>query len=166
MFYADGPTVEVDTYIEAPPERVWDLVTDIALMAEFSPELQSVSWADGAEGPAHGREFVGRNRHMDIGEWETRSFVTECARPSVFAWAVTDVEHPSATWRFTLRPEGSGTRLSQWMRIGPARSGLSAAIERMPDKEERIVQRRLDELRSAMLTGLERFKRAGEAPAR
>jgi uncharacterized protein YndB with AHSA1/START domain len=26
--YADTPTVEVDTFIDAPPARVWELVAD------------------------------------------------------------------------------------------------------------------------------------------
>jgi uncharacterized protein YndB with AHSA1/START domain len=166
MRYADGPAAEVDTYIEATPETVWDLVTDIELMARLSSELQAAQWVGDEPGPAPGREFVGRNHHQAMGEWETRSFVVECERPSVFAWAVSDAEHPSATWRFTLRPEGAGTRLSQWVRMGPARSGLSLAIDRMPEKEERIVERRLGEFRAAMEANLAQFKEIGEGTGR
>ena len=39
MRFEDGPTVEVETRIDAPPERVWDLVTDIAVPARFSSEV-------------------------------------------------------------------------------------------------------------------------------
>ena len=54
--YADSPVVAVQIRIEAPPERVWSLVSDIGLMAELSPELQEVTWLDGATGrpPAAG----------------------------------------------------------------------------------------------------------------
>ena len=45
--YADSPVVAVQILIEAPPERVWGLVSDIGLMAELSPELQEVAWLDG-----------------------------------------------------------------------------------------------------------------------
>ncbi len=34
--YADTPTVAVQTYIQAPPERVWALVSDIYLMPRLS----------------------------------------------------------------------------------------------------------------------------------
>ena len=54
-----------------------------------------------------------------MGEWETVSTVTECDPPHRFAWAVGDPAHPSATWRFTLQPDGEGTRLEQWYADGP-----------------------------------------------
>lgn len=162
MRYADTPTVEVDTYIDAPPARVWELVTDIHLMATMSPELLDVEWQDGAAGPAVGNTFVGRNFHKDFGEWRTTSIVIDCAPAQAFAWAVSDVEYPSSVWRFTLRPEGEGTVLSQWMQMGPARSGLSFAIDRMPDKEERIVARRLREFREAIEANLAAFKELSE----
>jgi hypothetical protein len=59
-------------------------------------------------------------------------------------------------------PEGGGTRLRQWMRMGPAPSGLTPAIEAMPDKEERIVARRLDEHRFNMLATLAGIKDLAE----
>ena len=34
--YADTPTVAAQIYIEAPPERVWPLVSDIHLMPGLS----------------------------------------------------------------------------------------------------------------------------------
>ena len=40
--YADAPTVEVSTWIDASPERVWELVSDINVMPECSTELQRV----------------------------------------------------------------------------------------------------------------------------
>jgi len=71
--YADSPVVAVQIRIEAPPERVWDLVSEIGLMAELSPELQEVTWLDGVTGPAAGHRFTGRNAHPAMGEWETVS---------------------------------------------------------------------------------------------
>ncbi len=81
---------------------------------------------------------------------------------SVFAWAVGDPDHPSAAWRFSIEPEGAGVRLRQWMRMGPAPSGLTPAILAMPDKEERIVQRRLDEHRANMQATVDGIKRLAE----
>lgn len=160
--YADRPTVQVDALIAAPPDRVWELVSDIQLMPELSGELCSVEWLDGATGPAVGNRFLGRNKHDALGEWETTSYVIECTKPEVFAWAVTDVANPSSIWRFTVRPEGDGTRLSQWAQMGPARSGLSRAIDRMPEKEQKIVFVRLRELEASMTATLAALKQRAE----
>lgn len=141
----------VELFVEAPPAAVWPLVTDIDLPARFSTEFQGAEWIDDTT-------FRGRNRHEAAGEWETTCTVTERVEPSVFAYAVGDVANPSASWRFELVPEAGGTRLRQWMRMGPAPSGLTPAIEAMPDKEERIIARRLDEHRFNMLATLAGIK--------
>ena len=80
----------------------------------------------------------------------------------VFGWVVGDPAHPSAAWRFILEPAGAGTLLRQWMRMGPAPSGLTPAIEAHPDKEERIVARRLAEHRANMQRTIEGIKQVAE----
>ena len=52
--------------------------------------------------------------------------------------------------------------LEQWFQMGPARSGLNVAIDAMPDKEERIVARRLDEHRANMEANLAGIKELAE----
>ncbi|MGW1054686.1 SRPBCC family protein [Streptomyces sp. NPDC001118] len=161
--YADKPTVEVRTWIDAPPARVWALVSDIALMPDMSKELQSVAWLDGAAGPTVGARFVGHSRHEAFGAWSTTSHVIECDPERAFAWAVQDPAEPSALWRFRLRPEKGGTELSQWMQLGPGRSGLSVAIDRMPEKEQKIVFVRLREFERSIASTLEHIKKQAEA---
>ncbi|MER6079138.1 SRPBCC family protein [Streptomyces sp. NPDC001833] len=161
--YADRPTVEVRTWIDSPPATVWALVSDIGLMPDMSEELRSVAWLDGAVAPAVGARFVGRSEHEAFGKWETTSHVIECERESVFAWAVQDPSEPSAVWRFRLRPKDGGTELSQWMQLGPGRSGLSVAIDRMPDKEQKIVFVRLREFERGITATLAQIKKRAEA---
>ena len=161
--YADQPTVEATTWINGDPEQVWQIVADVRLMPSMSQELQSVEWCDGATGPALGNSFLGSSKHDALGEWQTKSYVVECEEPRVFAWAVQDIENPTATWRFTLAPENGGTRLTQWMRIGPARSGLSFAIDRMPDKEQKIVFVRMREFENSMTATIAAIKDRVEA---
>jgi hypothetical protein len=48
------------------------------------------------------------------------------------------------------------------MRMGPAPSGLSIAIEAMPDKEEKIIARRLAEHERNMRANLEGIKLLAE----
>lgn len=161
--YADKPTVEVRTWVDAPPERVWAVVTDLERMPDRSDELQSVEWLDGAQGPAVGARFVGRSKHDSLGEWATTSHVVECDPPRVLAWAVEDPDDPGAVWRFRLEPSGGGTELSQWMQMGPGRSGLSFAIDRMPEKEQKIVFVRMREFEANMTATLEHIKNVVEA---
>ncbi|HEX3649795.1 MAG TPA: SRPBCC family protein [Pseudonocardiaceae bacterium] len=164
MRYADSPTTDMKVYVDAPPDRVWGPVTDIHLMPGISNELMAVRWSDGVDGPCLGATFVGRNRHEALGEWETTSYVVDFERPKVFAWAVEDVERPAALWRFTLRPEGAGTIVTQWVRIGPGESGLNIVIDRMPHLEERIVANRLSVFRTGMTANLARIKELSEQP--
>ncbi len=154
--YADTPTVEVETHVDAPPERVWALVSDVEQMPTMSTELQRVEWLD--EPGTVGSRFVGYSRHQAIGEWSSPSQVIEYDEPRVFAWAVGDPAAPAATWRFTLEPDGDGTRLRQWMQMGPGRSGLSAAIDSMPDKEQKIVYGRMKEFEANMAATLAAVK--------
>jgi len=156
--YADNPTVEVSVHIDAPIEKVWEFVSDPTLMPELSDELQAVEWLEGDSVPVVGARFAGRNSHPSLGEWTTTSYIVVCDPPRRFAWAVEDPDRPSATWRFVLTPDDNGTRLSQWMQIGPGRSGLNIAIDAMPDKEQKIVFVRMREHETHMTRTLERIK--------
>ncbi|HTM85126.1 MAG TPA: SRPBCC family protein [Mycobacterium sp.] len=166
--YADSPTVTASTRIAAEPERVWAVVSDIAVMPALSDELQAVEWTDGAAGPALGAAFLGHNRHPSIGEWTSRSQIIACDRPRAFAWSVGDPDAPAATWGFALTPESGdpvATTLTYTAQLGPGRSGLSLAIEAMPEKEQTIVFVRLREFETALTNTLAAIKRLAEGPA-
>jgi uncharacterized membrane protein len=161
--YADKPEVDVRVWISASPARVWELVSDIELMPALSSELQSVEWLDGANGPAAGARFAGRSKHEALGEWESTSQVVEFEPGRLFGWAVGDPVAPAALWRFRLDPTDGGTELSEWVRMGPGPSGLSLAIDRMPDKEQKIVFVRMREFERNIAVTLERIKALAEA---
>lgn len=148
--YADGPTTEATIDIEAPAAAVWSLVSDVQLPARFSSEFLGAEWLDGATTAALGSRFVGRNSHVAIGTWQTTATVTECDPGQRFAYVIGEVDHPSSTWRFVLDDIAGGTRLTQWMQMGPAHSGINPAIDARPEKESKILRRRLDEHRSNM----------------
>jgi ligand-binding SRPBCC domain-containing protein len=156
--YADNPKVAADIYIDAPPDRVWAYVSDIHLMPRLSSELQEVEWLGSASGPEPGSRFVGRSAHASLGSWETVSTIVECDAPERFTWAVGDPLFPSSLWRFTLVAQGAGTTLEQWAQMGPARSGLSFAIDAMPEKEQKIVFVRLRELETGIKANLAAIK--------
>ncbi|BBY12684.1 cyclase [Mycobacterium marseillense] len=160
--YADTPTVEASTWIDADPHRVWSLVCDIALMPAVSNELKAVQWAEGSDGPRVGARFIGHNEHEAFGQWSTTSQIVACDEPREFAWAVGEPDNPAATWRFRLAPRDGGTALNYWMQMGPGRSGLSTAIDSMPDKEQKIVFVRMREFEAAIGKALASIKRLAE----
>jgi Polyketide cyclase / dehydrase and lipid transport len=161
--YGDCPTVQAEVVVAATPEVLWRLVSDIQLPAKFSSEFAGAEWLEGATGPSLGARFVGHNAHPAAGQWDTVSTISAFEPGRLFEWSVGDPDEPSSTWRFTLHPEGAATRLIQWMRMGPARSGINAAIDAMPDKEDRILRRRLDEHRANMEATLQGIKHLAES---
>ena len=149
------PEAVVAIDISASPERVWEVITDIAVMPRFSSELQGVEWADWFTAAGIGAQFLGHNRHPAVGEWTTRSEIVEFEPGRFFGWAVGDPANPAATWRYELSPIPGGSRLSYTGRIGPGRSGVTMLIERDPDHADEIIANRLREFRSGMTATLE-----------
>ena len=157
--YSEGPAIEVEVAVAAPAWRVWGYVSDIELPARFSGEFKGAEWIDD---PGPGARFIGRNEHSALGAWETTSWVTRYEPLRAFEWAVSDPDEPSATWWFTIEEVEGGVVLRQGGRMGPAPSGLSIAINAMPEKEERIVARRLEEWRTNMQATVEGVKALAE----
>ena len=165
MRYADCPTVSMSTTIEASTAEVWGIVSDITLPTRFSTEVRAVEWTDGHDGPALGATFVGRSFHEAFGDWETTCHITGFEHERLFEWTVIGRDgDTSSIWRFTISPvEGGAVELEMWFQMGPGRGGLNFAIDRMPDKEERIVARRLSEHRANMERTLAGIKELAEA---
>lgn len=161
--YRDCPSTESSLLIAAPPKIVWELVCDIQLPARFSTEFEGADWVDGAAGPALGAQFVGRNAHPAIGSWQTTATICEFDPERTLAWSIGDPADPSARWRYDLAPAGGRTMLTLWMQMGPARSGINIAIDAMPDKESRILHRRLAEHRANMAATLAGIRELAEA---
>ena len=80
------------------------------------------------------------------------------AQTSVVWPYVTDI-------RFELASIAGATRLRHIVVLGPGPSGITAAIEQMPDKEARILARRIGEHRTNMRQVIEGIKAAAEADA-
>jgi Polyketide cyclase / dehydrase and lipid transport len=163
--YADCPSTESEIMIDAPVSVVWELVTDINLPARFSNEFKGAEWLTPATHAEVGARFEGTNEHPALGRWQTTCTVIECEPGVSFAYVNGEVDSPMATWRFLMAPAGQHVRLVQSAQMGPARSGLSIAIDAMPDKEQRIIARRLKEFRTNMAATLAGVKALAEAAA-
>lgn len=83
-----------------------------------------------------------------------------------FGWATSDIDDPGARWCFELSPAAGATRLRYTLKLGPGPSGLNGPIEAMPDKEPRVIARRLGEHRANMQQVVDGVKAQAEAHAR
>lgn len=163
MKYDELPGTGVSVHIDATPEAVWEVVTDINLSAHHNTELQRAEWIEPATGPELGATFAGFNKHELIGEWQVVCRIDWCEPGRAFGWRVTGDDGGPAQWVFSMAPEGDGTRLRFDAQMGPGRSGLNPAIEQMPDREDEIVARRLAEWSKNMIKVIEGAKAQAEA---
>lgn len=155
MRYRDQPTIEVTQRVRCDVGTAWQYVTDINLPARCSSELQAVEWLGDADCVRVGARFSGRSRHEAFGEWQTVCEVVEVEDQRRWVWNVLGPDGVGATWGFEVEPASDGALIRQWGRMGPGPSGLTPAILAQPDKEARIVARRLSEWQQNMQTTLD-----------
>jgi hypothetical protein len=82
-----GTRAEVSLHIDASPDSVYDLVTDVTRMGEWSPETTRCRWLDSATGPVVGARFKGTNRRLMF-RWSTKPRVVAANRGREFAFVV------------------------------------------------------------------------------
>jgi uncharacterized protein YndB with AHSA1/START domain len=98
--------LRAETTVDAAPERVWELLTDFAQMARWSPEMvRMVPLKRG--GLRTGQWYLGINRRKAV-VWPTRSVVADVQTHRRLAW---DTKSSGAQWIWELEPSGSGTRV-------------------------------------------------------
>jgi hypothetical protein len=99
--------------MHAPPERIYDLVSDVTRIGSYSPETFEAEWIDGATGPAVGARFEAVNTTEAGKTWKNRPVVI-AAEPGVeFAFARTEPFAGTLVWRYRFTPEGTATRVSE-----------------------------------------------------
>jgi hypothetical protein len=109
------PSYEESIFVARPPDEVYDLVSDVTRMGEWSPICRACWWEDGA-GPRVGAWFRGRNESDDQ-VWETRSRVIAADRGREFAWEVGD---RYVRWSYRFAAEGDGARVTESWQFLPA----------------------------------------------
>lgn len=98
--------LRAETVIDATPERVWDSLSDLRRMGEWSPEVvRMVPLKRG--GLRLGQWYIGVNRRKGV-IWLSRSVVAVLDPGTSLAW---DTKTSGARWIYDLAPEGTGTRV-------------------------------------------------------
>jgi len=147
---------EVSLRIEAPPERVYEIVTDIAQMGRLSPECTGGKWLDGATGPAVGARFKGSNKR-GIARWSTTNEVVDADPGKAFSF---ETKQSAARWTYRLQPDGSGTLVTESRQMFKERPVIATVYATVMlggiDDHD-------DEMRDGMRRTLERLKAIAEA---
>ena len=97
--------------IAATPEVVYDLVSDVTRMGEWSPENTGADWVDGGAGQK-GDWFEGHNKRGD-NEWTRACQVASADRGQDFTFVVGGVEDNCTWWSYEMEPVDGGTRLTE-----------------------------------------------------
>lgn len=105
---------EVTVHMNAGPDQVWALVSDVTRIGEFSPETFEAQWLDGASGPAVGAKFRGHVKRNQKGPiyWTTCK-VTSCVPGQDFGFAVVAGGRTINTWRYRIEPAGAGSDVTE-----------------------------------------------------
>jgi hypothetical protein len=148
---------EVSLHIDAEPLKVWELVSDITRMGDYSPEVFEAEWLDGATAPAVGVRYRGHVKRNEIGPtYWTVCRITECVPGEVFEFAVIMNDKAVNTWRYEFAAtEGGGTDATESFRLP---DNILTAIWRPLGGFLRENRNRRDMLRT-----LERVKDVAEA---
>ena len=118
------PTGQVTVDIAASPQEVWDLVSDVTRIGEFSPETFEARWTRGSTGPEVGATFKGHVKRNGVGPtYWTGCKVTRCEPPTdtsegVFEFCVGTDDIAVNNWGYRIAPDGSGgSKVTEYFRL-------------------------------------------------
>ena len=150
-----GASGEARIHVSAPPEKVYDLVSDVTRMGEWSPETVKCEWIDGATGPVVGARFKGSNKRK-FTRWSTKPRVVVADAPHEFAFETNETR-----WTYRFEPASAGgTDLKESFE-------LVKDVPRYVVLGERLmgIKDRKGDLEKGMEQTLARIKKAAEGSA-
>src|SRR5581483_8485293 len=127
---------EVTETVNAAPDAVYDIVSDLPNMGRLSPENTGGKWLGGATGPAVGARFRGNNKD-GWRRWSTSVTVTQADRGKRFAFRVTSGPVKVADWAFEFETkDGATTSVTEiWEDLRPgSMKALSGPVMGVSDR--------------------------------
>lgn len=104
-------SAQAEVSINADPDRVYALVTDLPTLASLAEEARAMEWRKG-DASGTGAVFKGHNRN-GIFRWSTMCTVTEAEPGRVFAFDVRYFGVPVARWRYDFAGTDGGCRVTE-----------------------------------------------------
>ncbi|ORM26930.1 SRPBCC family protein [Williamsia sp. 1135] len=103
-----APLLEASTEIKASPEKVWELVSDLKRMGEWSPQCRKVVVRGG--GPVTlGTKTINVNKRGLL-VWPTTAKVVRFEPNKEIAYRITE---NGSIWSFTITPTDDGVKLTE-----------------------------------------------------
>ena len=100
------------TEVRASPSELYDAVSDVRRMGEWSPECQRCEWIDGAVGPTVGARFKGSNRRGVV-RWSTTPRVVVADMGREFAFVTGHRGRDMTKWTYRFDPVVGGTNVAE-----------------------------------------------------
>lgn len=104
---------EVSRVIDASPEAVYDAISDVTRMGEWSEECYACEWHEGSSGPTVGATFDGHNRN-GTNEWTTQGKVVEAVPGEAFSFECSMHGVHYSNWGYRIEPAEVGCRVTEW----------------------------------------------------
>ena len=143
--------------ISRSAETLYDLISDVTRMGEWSPVCKACWWDNGITVTQVGAWFTGRNE-IPGRTWETRSEVVAATPGREFAF---EVNGGWVRWGYTFTPVGGGTRVTESWEFRPA--GLAGFRERYGADAEAQIANRTEAAHTGIPVTLAAIKRAAES---
>ena len=104
--------------VDARIDRVWELVSDVTRVGEWSGECRGCAWEGGADEPVRGARFRGRNRRGGF-RWTRLNEVTDVEPPRRLVWrTLARFPYPdSVEWGLSLVETSSGTEVTESFQV-------------------------------------------------
>ena len=138
--------------VNAPPETVFALLTDLDQLPTFSPENHRCEILDGSSAVAVGTRFRGYNKAGDY-EWHADCAVTELEPGRRFAYEVPPGYEHATVWSYDIEPADDGCVVTE---------SFHAPLLAYPDIYPGKVEGRRDQLERACEITMANLKAAAE----
>ncbi|RNL65739.1 SRPBCC family protein [Nocardioides marmoriginsengisoli] len=110
----------VTVQMAASPDVVWDLVSDVTRIGEFSPETFEAVWLGDATGPVAGARFKGHVKRNGVGPiYWTVCEVLDAKPLERFEFAVVIKDEKVNTWCYELVAKDGGTAVTESYSLQP-----------------------------------------------
>jgi uncharacterized protein YndB with AHSA1/START domain len=111
----------VTVHMTAPPEKIWDLLSDVTKIGRYSPETFEAEWLEGATGPAVGAKFRGHVKRNGKGPIYWTTCVVTASEPGrEFTFGVGATQEKALNvWSYKLEPSGDGTDVTESFQLAP-----------------------------------------------